>query len=69
MPRIVVAIFLGFFFFFPFMFIGEISASYLGDAGFVITFVLMVAYFFVCQFRLWRATPAPHARPGPSCWR
>jgi len=52
MSRIVVAFILSVFFFFLYMFIGEASTSYLGDAGFVITFVLMAAYFFVCQFRL-----------------
>ena len=52
MSRIVVAFILSVFFFFLYMLIGEASTSYLGDAGFVITFVLMAAYFFVCQFRL-----------------
>lgn len=54
MPRIAVAFFFSIFFFFLFMFIGETSTYYLGDAGFVPTFVLMAAYFFVCQFRLSR---------------
>ncbi len=52
MPKIVIAFILSVFFFFLFMFIGEASSQYLGDAGFVITFILMAAYFFVCQFRL-----------------
>jgi len=50
--KIVGAFFLGVLFFALFMFIGETSSHYLGNAGFVITFVLMAAYFFVCQFRL-----------------
>jgi hypothetical protein len=54
MPRIVVAFILSVFFFFLYMFIGEASSHYLGDAGFALTFVLMAAYFFVCQFRLSR---------------
>ena len=52
--KIVGAFFLGVLFFFLYMFIGEASSHYLGDAGFVITLVLMAAYFFVCQFRLSR---------------
>lgn len=54
MPRIAVAFLLSVIFFFLFMFIGETSTSYLGDAGFVPTFVLMAGYFFACQFRLSR---------------
>ncbi len=50
--KIVAAFLLGVLFFFLFMFIGEASSHYLGDAGLVITFILMAAYFFVCQFRL-----------------
>jgi hypothetical protein len=52
MLKIIVAFFLGVLFFFLFMFIGEASSYYLGDAGFVVTFVLMAVYFFICQFRL-----------------
>jgi len=50
--RIIVALVLGVLFFFLAMFIGEASNHYLGDVGYIITFVLMAAYFFVCQFRL-----------------
>jgi hypothetical protein len=52
MGKIVGALSLSVLSFFLFMFIGESSSNSLGDAGFVITFVLMAAYFFVCQFRL-----------------
>jgi hypothetical protein len=52
MGKIVGAFSLSVLSFFLFMFIGESSSNSLGDAGFVITFVLMAAYFFVCQFRL-----------------
>ena len=50
--RIVVALILSVFFFFLYLFVGETATYHLGDAGFVITFVLMAVYFFVCQFRL-----------------
>jgi hypothetical protein len=50
----IAAFFLGVLFFFLFMFIGEASTYYIGDAGFVITFILAAAYFFACQFRLSR---------------
>lgn len=50
--KIMAAFFLGVLFFFLFMLIGEASSHYLGDAGLVITFILMAAYFFVCQLRL-----------------
>ena len=48
------AFFLGALSFFLYMFIGEASSNSLGDAGVVITFISMAAYFFVCQFRLSR---------------
>jgi uncharacterized membrane protein len=54
MAKIIAAFLLGVLFFFLFMFIGEASDQYLGDAGFLITFILMAAYFFVCQSRLSR---------------
>ena len=50
--KIKAALFLGVLFSFLFMLIGEASSHDLGDAGLVITFILMAAYFFVCQFRL-----------------
>jgi hypothetical protein len=51
--KIIAAFFLGVLFFFLFMFIGEASIYHLGEGvGFAITFVLMAAYFFVCQSRL-----------------
>lgn len=65
MSRIVVAFNLSVFFFFLFMFIGEASTSYLGDVGFVITFVVMAAYFFVCQFRLSRGNAAAARKDWP----
>jgi len=65
MSRIVVAFILGVLFFFLFMFIGEASTHYLGDAGFVITFVLMAAYFFVCQFRLSRGNAGAPRKDWP----
>jgi amino acid transporter len=65
MPRIVFAFILSVLFFFLFMFIGETSASYLGDAGFVITFVLMAANFFVCQFRLSRGNAGAPRKDWP----
>lgn len=54
MPRIVAALALSVLSFFLYMFIGEASTYRLGDAGMAITFVLMAAFFFVCQFRLSR---------------
>ena len=54
MSRITVAFILGILSFFLYMFIGEEFSHYIGDAGFVLSFVLMAAYFFVCQFRLSR---------------
>ncbi len=65
MLRIVVAFILSVFFFFLYMFIGDTSTSYLGDAGFALTFVLMAAYFFVCQFRLSRGNADALRRDWP----
>jgi uncharacterized membrane protein len=52
--RIIVALVLSVLFFFLYFFVGEPAAHYLGNAGFVITFLLTAAYFFICQFRLSR---------------
>jgi peptidoglycan/LPS O-acetylase OafA/YrhL len=52
MGKVVAAFALSVLFFFLYMFVGETSSHYLADVGFVLTFVLGAAYFFVCQFRL-----------------
>ena len=53
MSRLVVAFILSVFFFFLYMFVGEASSHHLGEGvGFAITFIVMAAYFFVCQLRL-----------------
>src|SRR5512136_1020772 len=50
--KIVAAFFLGVLFFPVFMIIGEASMNSMGDAGLIVTLVLMSAYFFFCQYRL-----------------
>ncbi len=50
--KIVAAFFLGVIFVPLFMEIGEMSDSVMGDVGMIITFVLMAAYFFFCEYRL-----------------
>jgi hypothetical protein len=65
MSRIAVALILSVLFFFLYMFIGEASTERLGDAGLALTFVLMAAYFFVCQFRLSRGRAAAWPKDWP----
>ncbi len=52
--RIISALALSVLFFFLFMFVGEASSERLGDAGLIVTFFFLAAYFFACQFRLSR---------------
>ena len=41
-----------------FMFVGETADYRLGDiAAFIVTGIVMFAYFFICQFRLSRGNP------------
>jgi len=41
-----------------FMFVGETADNLLGDtAGVIVTGIVMLAYFFICQFRLSRGNP------------
>jgi hypothetical protein len=65
MPKALVAFFLGLFFFFLFMFIGETLMYHFGDAGLIPTSVVMVAYFFICQFFLSRGNPDAYRKDWP----
>jgi hypothetical protein len=65
MPKALIAFFLGVFSFFLFMFIGDASSYYLGDVGFVVTFILMGVYFFSCQFFLSRGNPDAFLKDWP----
>lgn len=65
MSKASVAFFLGVISFFLFSFIGEPASHYLGNAGAIVTFILMAAYFFICQFRLSRGNPNAYRRDWP----
>ncbi len=52
MLRIILAFLLGLLFFFLYMFITDAMGHFLGDAGLIVAFILLTAYFFLCQFRL-----------------
>ena len=65
MSKASVAFFLGVLSFFLFSFIGEPASHYLGNAGPIVTFILMAAYFFICQFRLSRGNPNAYRRDWP----
>jgi hypothetical protein len=65
MPRARAAFFLGFLSFFLTFFIGEKASHYLGNAGLIVTFILMAAYFFICQFRLSRGNPNAYRKDWP----
>jgi hypothetical protein len=51
--------------FFLFFAIGETASYNLGDAGLVLAFILMAAYFFFCQFRLSRGNPDAYRKDWP----
>jgi len=60
------AFFLGVLSFVVFMFIGETADSFLGDiAATIATFILMAAYFFICQFLLSRGNPHAFRKDWP----
>jgi len=54
MPKILLAFLLGVLSFFLMFLFGEMAIHYFGDAGLIPTFILMAAYFFICQYRLSR---------------
>jgi hypothetical protein len=56
--KAIVALFLGAFSFFLGFAIGEPLTYKFGDTGFIPTFAILLAYFFVCQFALSRGNPA-----------
>jgi len=66
MSKSALALILGFLSFFLFMFIGETLSEHFGAAGFIPTFVVMVAYFFVCQFFLSRGNPDAYRKDWPT---
>ena len=45
--------------------IGEAASENLGDAGGVLAFILMAAYFFFCQFRLSQGNPDAYRKDWP----
>jgi putative effector of murein hydrolase LrgA (UPF0299 family) len=50
-----------------FMFVGETADRFLGDiAGAIVTVIVMMAYFFICQFRLSRGNPNAFLKDWPS---
>jgi hypothetical protein len=64
-PRALVAVFLGILSFFLMFIIGEPASHQLGNAGLVLMFILMAAYFFLCQFRLSRGNPNAYRKDWP----
>lgn len=61
-----VAFCLGLLSFFLFMVVGEGSTYHLGEAaGLLVTFVVMLAYFFTCQFFLSRGNPNAYRKDWP----
>ncbi len=65
MPKALLAFLLGVVSFFLFSFIGEPASQYLGDAGPIVAFILMAAYFFICQYQLSRGNPNAYRRDWP----
>ena len=65
MSKALIAFFLGLFSFFLFMFIGETLLHYYGNVGLAAAFILMAAYFFICQFLLSRGNPNAFPKDWP----
>lgn len=65
MSKILKAFLMGFLSFFLFFAIFEAASENLGDAGLVLAFILMAAYFFFCQFRLSRGNPDAYRKDWP----
>jgi len=65
MSKTLIAFFLGLFSLFLFMFVGETLLHYYGNVGLVPDFILMAAYFFICQFLLSRGNPNAFPKDWP----
>jgi hypothetical protein len=65
MPKALIAFFLGLFSFLLFMFVGETLLYYYGNVGLAAAFILMAAYFFICQFFLSRGNPDAFLKDWP----
>lgn len=65
MPKALIAFILGLLSFLLFMFVGEEASYHLGDVGFILAFILMAAYFFICQFLLSRGNPDAYRKDWP----
>jgi hypothetical protein len=65
MPKVLIAFFLGLFSIFLFFFIGEKLLHYYGNVGLAAAFILMAAYFFICQFLLSRGNPNAFPKDWP----
>ncbi len=65
MPKALIAFFLGLFSLPLYMLIGEPLSSYYGNVGLVAAFIIMAAYFFICQFFLSRGHPDAFLKDWP----
>jgi len=65
MSKIFKAFLMGFLSLFLFFAIGDVASENLGDAGEVLGFILMAAYFFFSQFRLSRGSPDAYRKDWP----
>jgi putative effector of murein hydrolase len=65
MPKTTVAFFLGLFSSFLFFFIGEKLSYRYGNVGLFVTFVVLLVYFFTCQFFLSRGNPDAYRKDWP----
>jgi hypothetical protein len=66
MTKPLTAFFLGLLSFFVFMAVGEAAMYSIGEAvGLILALILMLAYFFICQFFLSRGNPDAYRRDWP----
>ena len=65
MPKLFIAFSLGLFSFLLFMFIGGTLLYDYGNVGMAAAFILMAAYFFICQYFLSRGNPDAFLKDWP----
>ena len=66
MPKALIAFILGLFSFLLLFAIGEPLSYYYGNVGSAVAFILMAAYFFICQFFLSRGNPDAFLKDWPT---
>ncbi len=65
MARLIMAFLMGLLSVFLFFVIGDTASHYLGNAGLILAFILMAAYFFILQYRASLGNPDAYRKDWP----